>query len=266
MDPELTLSRKALAECREKAVEGLEQFLKESGSRGFILGLSGGIDSSVTAALAVETGKKVYGLIMPDSVTGKGDAEDARKLAEKLGVRCGEINLEETLESIENNFPWKAYGKKRPMCWGNVKARLRMTLNYLGANQKNLLVLGTGNKTELLLGYYTKYGDGGADLLPIGGLYKTRVRQLARKLRLPKKIIEKPPTAGLWLGQTDEEELGLDYESIDTILYLLTEQWMSVEEAAGQAGVKKTKVEDLAKRIQANRHKLEPTHIIPLFD
>jgi NAD+ synthase len=130
-----------------------------------------------------------------------------------------------------------------------------MILNYVYANLEGKIVIGTGNKTELLLGYFTKYGDAGVDILPIGDLYKTQVRQVARYLKLPKEIIDKVPSAGLWPGQTDEAEIGAGYEEIDNILYLLIEKGYSQEETATKLNVELELVKDLYERMKRNEHK-----------
>ncbi|MEW5760546.1 MAG: NAD(+) synthase, partial [Candidatus Thermoplasmatota archaeon] len=137
---------------------------------------------------------------------------------------------------------------------GNLKARIRMLLLYAYANSKNLIVVGTGNKTELLCGYFTKFGDGGADILPIGDLYKTQVREMARFLEIPEKIINKVPSAGLWKGQTDEDELGIKYEKLDKILYGI-ELGLDKNEISNKVELPIKEVERIMNMVELTKHK-----------
>jgi len=137
---------------------------------------------------------------------------------------------------------------------GNVKTRVRMIIAYHYANSLRSMVMGSANKTEWLMGYFTKYGDGGVDLMPIADLYKTQVRQLARHLQIPRRIIEKTPTAGLWIGQSDEDELDIKYETLDPILYAW-ERGMDVQDIAGAAGVDPSTVLRVLERARNNEHK-----------
>lgn len=246
------MSAADMKEVHERISGWIKNRVSETKAKGVVLGLSGGIDSAVTAKLAVDAGVDVKALIMPDKLASKEDIEDAVKFAEELRIKYEVIPLDKLLDTFEFVCP---SGNEDEVAWGNVKARLRMILLYVTANLEGRLVLGTGNRTELLLGYFTKYGDGGVDLLPIGGLYKTRVRELARYLALPEKIIGKTPSAGLWPGQTDEGELGMSYEVIDQVLHLIVDEDKTLDEAAEKLGVDKDKIASLAKRIESNQHK-----------
>ena len=200
----------------EKIEEFVKRKVREANANGVVIGLSGGIDSTTTAFLCVRAlGKeRVLGVIMPEKgVTPEEDVEDAIEVCRILGIRYKIVEIGE----IFNAFI-RVLGKSDKISEGNLKARIRMCILYYFANSLNYLVAGTGNKTEIILGYFTKYGDGGVDFLPIGGLYKTEVRELAKFLGAPEKIISKPPSAGLWKGQKDEEELGMSYEEVDRIL------------------------------------------------
>ncbi len=183
---------------------------------GVVLGLSGGVDSSVVAALSRKAvGDRVLGLIMPCGGSPV-DEEDALFVASQLGIKTERINLEAVYRGMLEVLP---SGNK--LALANLKPRLRMITLYYYANNLNYLVAGTGNKSEIMVGYFTKYGDGGVDILPIGGLVKSQVRELAKELGIPKEIIDKPPSAGLWEGQTDEGELGITYAELDKTIQAL---------------------------------------------
>ena len=246
-------------------IERITSFIRDSveraGAAGVVIGLSGGVDSSVTAVLAVKAlGKeRVTGLILPDSeTTPVEDVRDARELAENLGISCYQLDIHDIFEAYGRSLPF--YGDHR-VANGNLRARIRMTILYYYANISNRLVCGTSDKSELLLGYYTKYGDGGVDILPIGDLYKTQVRELARRLGLPKKLCEKPSSPRLWPGQMAESELGMTYEEIDQILYLYVERNKSAEEIVEETGISSEKVQRIIRRIHRNEHKRLPPPI-----
>ncbi len=199
------------------AHETIVRFIKDFvGDRRVVIGLSGGLDSSVALALAVEAlGKeKVLAVHMPDAITPKTETDDAETVAGKYGVALREIRIDSILEKLLEKT-----GVASKIAVANAKARIRMMILYSFSNELNGLVLGTSNKSELLTGYFTKYGDGASDLAPIGDLYKTQVRKLAKEIGIPEKIIKKKPSANLIPGQVDEEELGVDYETLDRVLY-----------------------------------------------
>jgi NAD+ synthase len=199
---------------KNKIVGWLKKQVKDSGAKGIILGLSGGIDSAVVAALCIEAvGKNnVLVLYMPCN-SNIQDLKDARFVAKKLGLKSKLVDL----SNVYNNF-LKVLPQAKGLALSNLKPRLRMSTLYYFANKLNYLVCGTGNKSELMVGYFTKYGDGGVDLLPIADLFKHQVRSLAQELNIPANIITKAPTAGLWQGQTDEAEMGITYNELDDIL------------------------------------------------
>ena len=230
----------------------LEEKLRKVNAQGYVLGVSGGIDSAVVLSLAVRAvgGKKILALIMPDKATSKKDVEDAVGLCRSLKVRRKTIDVSNIVEA---NRRARGGGVGR-MPLANIKARCRMILLYYHAATERRLVLGTSNKSELLVGYFTKYGDGGADLEPIGDLYKTEVRQLGQLLGVPEAILKKAPSAGLWRGQTDEEELGISYERLDAIL-LGMEHGLDERTIAENSGANLREVRRIEEKVRLSSHK-----------
>ena len=187
--------------------------VKESGAKGVVVGLSGGIDSSLVAVLSRRAvGDNLLGLIMPCH-SNPTDIEHAGILAKKFSIRTQTIDLAPVYALMVKVLP-----EGIDIARANLKPRLRMITLYYFANSLGYLVAGTDNKTESFTGYFTKYGDGGVDILPISHLLKRQVRAMARELGVPDEIITKPPSAGLWEGQTDEGEMGITYEELDTII------------------------------------------------
>ena len=207
---------------RERICSFLERQVTRARSDGVVVNMSGGLDSTVTAALAVEAvgADNVYGLILPCNKIGAPHARDAEALADALGIEYDTIHLQPLFTQFGSVAPDQFNLHDEPTRTGNAVARLRMTLAYLAANAMNRLVCGTTNRSELLLGYFTKHGDGAADLLPLGHLYKTEVRTLATELSVPEFVVEKPPSAGFLPGQRDADDLGAAYETIDPVLQL----------------------------------------------
>jgi NAD+ synthase len=244
------------------AADTVAQFLRahalENGSDGIVVGLSGGIDSALVARMARDAlGKdRVVGVLLPDLQFGESLRAETEAYAKELGIESRTVPI----EPVEHAYRGMLPELSDRVSLGNVKARIRMTVLYAIARERHRLVAGTGNKSELLLGYFTKYGDGGADLLPIGDLYKTDVRSLAAQLALPAAVQARPPTAGLWEGQTDEDELGISYADVDQILLGL-EQLRSEEEIAGLTGFPLERVRHVADRVRRFRHKRRPPPI-----
>ena len=226
--------------------------VNEAKAKSVVIGLSGGLDSAVTTKLCVEAlGKeKVFCFLLPTENTPKEDTEDALEFAKSLGVKYRIINISGIVKKIASTIHNKM--KKKEM--GNIHARTRMIVLYYFANKNNYLVVGSGNKTELLMGYFTKYGDGACDIMPLGDLYKTQVRELAKHLKIPEKIINKTPRAGLWKGQTDESELGIKYEILDQILYGM-EKGLKNNEIVKSVGVEISEVKRIKNIVNSTKHK-----------
>lgn len=234
----------------EKLVGWLKERVKEAGARGYIVGLSGGIDSAVTAVLCQKAcPESILGIIMPCH-SHEQDAKDAVLLAETFDLPYKTVVLDEVFDKLLEAVEGPPYTTaKTDMAVANIKPRLRMTTLYYFAARYNSLVAGTGNKSEIVLGYFTKYGDGGVDIQPLGNLVKIQVQEMAKYLGVPDPIIEKPPSAGLWIGQDDQDELGISYKQLDK--YIIT----------GEADEKVKKVVDsLSKK---NRHKHYPPPVPP---
>jgi NAD+ synthase len=195
-------------------VTWMKDYAERAGADGYVVGLSGGIDSAVTAALAVRAvgAEHVLGVLLPCH-SQLEDAAFAQMVADALGLQPITIDLSAAYDALAASLP-----EGSEMARANVKPRLRMTTLYYLAQSRNCLVAGTGNCPEMMVGYFTKYGDGGVDIEPLGELYKREVRALARVLGVPEPVITRPPTAGLWPGQTDEGELGITYDELDAIL------------------------------------------------
>ena len=213
----------------------IKTYIQNSGCKGVIIGLSGGVDSAVTAVLCKEAlgNKNVKCLFLPDGSTPEIDYKYKEILVKKFGLSCEEKDITKIVKELTASSAIKP----NKYALANIKARARMILLFEYANMTQNLVCGTSNKSEILVGYFTKYGDGGVDIMPIGDLYKTQVRELAKFLKIPKEIITKPPTAGLWKGQSDEQELKLSYNQLDKILAGL-ERKIDIEDIAKIAGVK----------------------------
>jgi NAD+ synthase len=213
----------------DRIVRWLEGRLVYSGARGFVVGLSGGIDSAVVARLCqLARPEATVGVMMP-CYSDPQDEADARMVVQHFQGTAVRVDLARVYDMlledarpmlgpllVDQEHPRDDPRARLPIA--NLKPRLRMSTLYFVANSMNYLVAGTGNRSEITIGYFTKYGDGGVDVLPIGHLLKSQVRALARELGVPARVIDKPPSAGLWLGQTDEAEMGFTYDDLERYL------------------------------------------------
>ncbi len=233
----------------KKAIEGFIKSSVEGGHmKGAVLGLSGGLDSSLVAALAAnELGaKNVLGVMMPHKQSNPDSLAHAKLVAEKFGFETKTIDITQMAEGYHE--------KLDKLRLGNLLARLRMCVLFDQSKTHDAIVLGTSNKSEMMIGYSTWYGDMAAGVYPIGDLYKTQVRALAKHIGVPQVIIDKPPTADLWSGQTDEGEIGETYERLDKILYLLIEVSLSIEEVSKQ-GFKNDEVKAIYEKMRKSQFK-----------
>lgn len=239
----------------------LEDFIQrkfgEAGFKRAVLGLSGGIDSSTTAYLAQRAlgAENVWGLNMPYRTSNPESADDAQLVAHKLGINFLTIDITDMIDAYFQRYP-DADKLRR----GNKIARERMTILYDYSAALGALVLGSGNKTEILLGYCTLHGDTACALVPLGDLYKTQVRSLARFLGVPEHVIQKVPTADLWPGQTDEAELGFTYEEVDKLLYFMIEKRYSAPELK-DLGFADEFIQQVINRIRKSQYKRCPPDI-----
>ncbi len=250
----------------------VSRYVSEAKAEGVVVGVSGGVDSACVAKLcSLALGsERVLALIMPEKgVTPGEDVEDAIALCDDLGIERKIIEISPAVNAFCNML-----GCADGIPLANIKPRVRMICLYYYANSMNRLVAGTGNKSELLAGYFTKYGDGGVDFLPIGDLYKTEVFELAEFLGIPERIRKKKPSARLWKGQIDEEEMGISYAVLDSILKameklkLLDEEVgeKEIEKIAEISGAKKKEVEMVVEMVRANAHKRKLPPVVELRD
>jgi NAD+ synthase len=240
-----------VSKVRKTLVEFIHSELTRTNFQRVVIGLSGGIDSSLACYLAVEAmgAEHVLAICMPYSSSSPDSLEHAQLVIQATGVKSQTIPISGMADALITRFPEMSAFRK-----GNIMARSRMIVLFDQSAANNALVVGTGNKTEILLGYSTLYGDAACAFNPLGDLYKTQIRQLAGAMGLPEVILQKPPSADLWVGQTDEGELGFTYAEVDQLLYLLVEKHKSIEECE-TAGFERKFVERVLTRIRQYRFK-----------
>lgn len=249
----------------DNAIVVIKRFLTgkllQSGLDGYVIGLSGGIDSALSATLAVEAvGKeKVFGIMMPYKTSSENSQTDAMELINKLGIEYKTVDISPMIDAyykkIEDSMRLRA---------GNKMARERMSILFDHALEMKRMVLGTGNRTEIALGYTTWYGDSACSLNPIGQLYKTEVRQMSKILGVPDSIINKPPSADLWIGQTDENEIGVSYNKIDNLLKMIIDDGIHNMDEIKEAGFETTDISRVISLMNLNAFKRKLPDIAPL--
>lgn len=229
----------------------IASYVSKSSAKGVVIGLSGGLDSSVALKLAANalSPSRVLGIAMPSDTTPREDTDHAIQLAESLGIKYQVIDISQLLARYADVLPDDKKAR------GNLMARVRMNILYYHANVNNYLVAGTSDKSELLIGYFTKWGDGAADILPIADLYKTQVRALAKHLKIPEAIAEKKSSPRLWDSHLAEEEIGMDYETIDRILYLLVDKKIKPKAAAKKLAIPASQVNKVKGMMEKSLHK-----------
>lgn len=232
----------------------LAEKLAQSGLNGYVVGLSGGIDSSLSASLAVAAvgPEKVLGVIMPYRTSAAESRADALVIVGKLGIEQRSIDISPMIDSYFDQIDEPVRLRA-----GNKMARERMSILFDIAHETNRLVLGTGNRTEICLGYTTLFGDAACSVNPIGELYKTEVRQLALEMNLPDAILTKPPSADLWVDQTDESEIGVTYKEIDAILTKIIDEQVTSLDALERAGIRRDHLERVVELLNGNSFKRE---------
>lgn len=240
----------------DKIVAWIRKQVATAGAKGCVFGLSGGVDSAVVGALCKKAcPENVLGLLMP-CFSREEDLKHALQVAEEFSILTKQVDLDAALAALYQAFEGKLYdGRPGELAVANIKPRLRMIALYYFANQHNYLVVGTGNKSEAVMGYFTKYGDGGVDILPLGGLLKFQVKKLAKELGIPQEIINKTPSAGLWPGQTDEGEMGMTYTELDKIILGMAKNDLS--------GLDAKLIRKVKQNLTASGHKRSPP---PVFN
>jgi NAD+ synthase len=262
---DLRLSEAELDATAEHLSAFVADVVDDAGAEGAVIGLSGGIDSTTVAYLAVDAlgPDAVHGLVMPSVANSEENMSDAEWVAEELGIDYDVVEIQPIAERFFDAFPDAADDR---MAAGNVYVRTRAVLNYFVANHENRVVLGTGNRAEAMAGYYTKYGDQAVDCNPIGNLYKQQVRQLAAHLGAPENLVTKTPSAEMWSGQTDEAEMGLDYDTLDAILALHVDGPLSTAATVRTLDVDEEQVERVVDLHERSAHKRRmPPAPDPLF-
>jgi NAD+ synthase len=239
------------SDCLKVLTGFIRTEVRKTGFSRLVLGMSGGIDSSLSAALGVQAlgRENVLGVMMPYETSNPDSLGDARLMAGELGIRHQVVEITPMVKPYLESNPDMDTVRR-----GNVMARMRMIVLYDISAREKALVLGTGNKTEYLLGYSTLWGDMACALNPIGDLYKNQVRNLARLLEIPEKIIAKKPSADLWIGQTDEDELGFSYDEADTLLNLLIDNRMLPEEVEA-LGYSRELIDRIMQKVRQTQYK-----------
>jgi NAD+ synthase len=254
------MASRELHTVTKKDVNAVMNFLKEvvesTGCKGLVVGISGGLDSAVTTKLCADAigGKKVLNIFMPSVVTPPSDYILTRDLCRSWGTEYKVIDVQPAI----NTFTGMLFSNiEAPLEKGNITARCRMIVLYNRAKKSDYLVTGTSNRSEVMMGYFTKFGDGASDIMPLMDLYKTQVKKVAEMIGVPKEIIDRVPTAGLWEGQTDEEEMGISYRDLDRVLNGIS-FGLSDEIISKDTAVVMPKVSEIRAQVERMKHKRTP--------
>ncbi len=241
-------------------VNSLKKFIKDSVARarakGVVIGLSGGIDSAVVTKLCADAlgPENVLNVFMPSRVTPPEDYKTTLELSNMWGTEYRVVDIQPAVDALVAVLLSDA---ETPLERGNISARCRMTVLYNMAKKRQYLVVGTSNQSEIMMGYFTKFGDGACDVTPLANMYKTEVRQVAALIGVPEDIIAKPPSAGLWEGQTDEKDMGITYRDLDAILYEM-EQDKTDSQISADTGLPKEQVAEIRRQVELMEHKRMP--------
>ena len=241
-------------------VNELKSFIKstvtKAGAKGVVIGLSGGIDSAVATKLCADAlgPENVLNVFMPSRGTPPEDYKVTSELSSQWGTEYRVVDVQPAVDALAAVLLSDA---ETPLERGNISARCRMIVLYNLAKKRQYLVVGTSNQSEIMMGYFTKFGDGACDMTPLANLYKTEVRQIAALIGVPQPIIDKPPSAGLWEGQTDESDMGIKYEDLDKILYGM-EQDRTDSQIAADTGLPKETISDIRRQVRSMEHKRLP--------
>jgi NAD+ synthase len=244
-----------LADVETRIKRFIRTYVENAGAKGLVLGMSGGIDSNTIAALSAGAigGDNVLGLILPEKETyNSKDIQDAKVVADQFGIQTQICDITPALDGVYKSIP--IFDPKDRLCKGNIKARTRMIYLYYHANKLSRIVCGSSDKSETMMGYFTKWGDVAADIAPIMDLYKTQVRKLAQYIGVPTELAMKPSTPALWPDQMAEGELGIKYDVLDLILFGI-ERFMATKEISEQLGVEMVMVEGVKRRWLSVEHK-----------
>jgi NAD+ synthase len=242
-------------ETEKRICRFIKEYAQNADAKGIVLGLSGGIDSATIGALSSKAigGENVLGLMLPEKENfNQKDLDDAKAVANMFNIQTQIVDINNILDSFYKTLP--VFDPSDKLSKGNIKARTRMICLYYYGNKFNRLVCGSSDKSETMMGYFTKWGDAAADISPIMDLYKTQVRQLAIHIGIPRELALKPSTPALWPNQTAENELGIKYETLDLILYGL-ERFLTVNEISSDLNLEKPIVDGIKSRWLANEHK-----------
>jgi NAD+ synthase len=242
-------------ETQERICRFIKEYVQNTGAKGIVLGLSGGVDSATIAGLSSQAvgGENVLGLMLPEKENfNQKDIDDAKVVAELFHLQTQVCDMSKVLSCFYGGIP--VFDQSDRLCKGNIKARTRMIYLYYYANKQNRIVCGSSDKSETMMGYFTKWGDAAADITPIIDLYKTQVRKLAIHIGIPKELALKPSTPALWPNQLAESELGIKYETLDLILYGL-ERFLTTNDIAIQLDLEQNLVDNVKARWLANEHK-----------